>query len=230
MHDTSGNTIDWRSHKTWYTHETRFLKTMRALVRLTLGRLTNVITTGFENLPDGPCILASNHLSIADVIFMAALPRHPFYMAKVELFKNPLLGWSIRQWGAFPVYRGDADNWVFEHATKILAADKMLAVFPEGHRSKNGQLLRGKSGTVRLVLRHQVPVVPMAIWGTERLLAKGGTWLRRPIVNLAVGPALDLAAMAPEPPYTPRVYRNLTTVVMKAIARLLPETYRGTYA
>lgn len=222
---------DWRDQKTWYTYETLTLKIARAIIGAIALRVARVRVEGFENVPAGPCVLACNHLSNADPIFMATtLPRHPYFMAKMELFKNPLLGWFYRQAGGFPVYRGEGDEWAIARAGKVLEAGEVLAIFPEGKRSKHGQLVTGKTGMARLALKHQVPVVPMAIWGTERIAHGGRPQFERPTVRMTMGQPIDLAAIAPAPPYDAAVYQQMTTVVMRAIAQLMPDRYRGPYA
>ncbi|MFQ5614797.1 MAG: lysophospholipid acyltransferase family protein, partial [Anaerolineae bacterium] len=216
--DPAAKGKDWRDSKTWYMHETLVLRVARVIVRSIVHRYARVEAEGFENLPGGPCVLACNHLSNADVLYMAtALPRHPYYMAKIELFQNPVMAWFYRKCGAFPVYRGENDGWVIEQAGKILAQGKMLAIFPEGRRSKTRQLLPAKVGAVRLAARYKVPVVPMAIWGTEWLFKKGGPSSRARTVHLAVGPPIDLIEVV-SPPYNYKSYQGLITVVMKAIA------------
>jgi 1-acyl-sn-glycerol-3-phosphate acyltransferase len=220
---------DWRDSMTWYTHDTPMFHLIKSLTGLVLPPLSRVECTGLENIPaTGPCVLAVNHLSNWDVLFLGLyLSRHPYYMSKVELFKNPILGWAIRLGGAFPIYRGESDAWALQQAGRILAAGQMLCMFPEGTRSKDkAQLRRGKSGAVKLALDYQSPIVPTAIIGTQNFRLG---W-RANQVYLRVGQPLDIVALAGAPPYERDTLRQLTTLLMQRIAEMLPPENRGVYA
>jgi 1-acyl-sn-glycerol-3-phosphate acyltransferase len=184
---------------------------------------------GFENIPsDGPCILAPNHVSNLDPVIVGIYgPRHAFFMAKNELFRNSFMRWFVRSWGAFPVDRGQRDAWALQQAGRILQAGQMLVMFPEGTRSRSGATLgRGKPGTVKLALEYNAPVLPTAIWGTQHVRLG----LKRHKVTVQVGEPLDLAALAGPPPYPYEILEDMTTVIMKRIAAMLPAEHRGRYA
>ncbi len=121
--------------------------------------------TGKENLPkEGGYIICSNHLSNNDPIFLGlAVNRQIYYMAKAELFKNPVLSALIRALGAFPVQRGAGDGKAINDAEKIIRDKKMLGIFIEGTRSKTGQFLRPKSGAAIIASQMNVPVLPLCI-------------------------------------------------------------------
>jgi 1-acyl-sn-glycerol-3-phosphate acyltransferase len=148
-------------------------------------------------------------------------------MAKRELYKNPFFGWFIRQMGSFPVYRGESDPWALKQAGRILENGRPLFMFPEGTRSgRKAQMKRAKVGSVKLALDHQVPLVPAAIWGTQNV--RFGQ-RRRNKVTIRVAPPLDVATLAGPPPYHQKTYREITTVLMKEIAAMLPSVHRGVY-
>ncbi|MEW5961287.1 MAG: lysophospholipid acyltransferase family protein [Chloroflexota bacterium] len=221
--------VDWRDTVTWYTTETNFIRFIRFLGRPFFSALAQVDYQGWENIPPGgPCVLAANHLSNLDVGYMGAfLPRYPHFMAKRELYKNPMLGWLIRQLGSFPVNRGESDPWALRQAGRVLAAGQLLFMFPEGTRSRGqAQMRRGKVGAVKLALEYQATLVPAAIWGTEKF--RFGR-RRNNQVHIRVGRPLDLAAMAGPPPWPHDTYRDLTEQLMQEIAAMLPPGYRGVY-
>jgi 1-acyl-sn-glycerol-3-phosphate acyltransferase len=184
---------------------------------------------GFDNFPaTGPCILASNHISNLDVVYLAVcLPRHPHFMAKVELYKNPIFAWAIRLCGSFPVNRGENDAWALRQAGRVLEAGQLLCMFPEGTRSKDkAQLRRGKVGAVKLALDYRAPIVPVAISGTENFGFRG--WKGNKI-RIQASPPLDMATLAGPAAYDGDTLRELTSVLMQHIAAMLPPAYRGIY-
>lgn len=130
---------------------------------------------GLENLPpEGPVILAINHVSLWDPIVAAcSVPRQVSYMAKEELFSIPLLGPVIRRLGAFPVKRGQGDMSAIRQSLKALKEQKVLGLFPEGTRSKTGELQKGLPGIALLMEKSKATVVPVKVSGTKQLLTKG---------------------------------------------------------
>ena len=218
---------DWRDHATWYTHQTILPRLFKLIGRPLFRLVMSLERIDWDNIPDGPCILAPNHINNFDVLAIGLyFPRHPFYMTKKELFKNPVLSWLIRLCGAFPVNRGGRDAWTMGQAGRVLQAGQMLCMFPEGTRSgRKAQLRRGKPGTVKLALENKVPIVPAAILGTQHI--KIGRKL--PKVTLQVGEPLDVATLAGSPPYTNQTIRELTTLLMQRIAKMLPPEHRGVY-
>lgn len=221
---------DWRDSFTWYTHETTVCRTIKFFGGLYFRPLAQVERIGFDNIPAmGPCILASNHISNLDVIYLGVYsPRHLHFMAKVELYKNPILAWGIRLCGSFPVHRGENDTWALQQAGRVLEAGQMLSMFPEGTRSKDkAQMRRGKVGAVKLALDYQAPIVPVAISGTESFGFRG--WQGNKI-RIQAGQLLDMVALAGSTTYDKDTLRELTTGLMQRIAAMLPPTYRGVYA
>lgn len=221
--------VDWRDAVTWYTHQTWLARATKGVAIPLLFLLAQVDCQGRENVPAaGPCIITANHLHNFDIIFLGRYtPRFPHFMAKQELYRNPLFGWYIRQLGSFPVNRGESDKWALRQAGRVLADGQILFMFPEGTRSgRQARMKRGKVGAVKLALQHQVPLLPAAIWGTEKLQF---TFTRASQVNIRYGPPLDLVALAGDPPYHHQTLRDLTDQVMRQIAALLPPQYRGVY-
>jgi glycerol-3-phosphate dehydrogenase (NAD(P)+) len=124
---------------------------------------------GRENIPTtGPVIFASNHRSFLDPFIIGVLSRRPiYYVAKSEIFKNPLVAWFVSSLGAFPVRRGAGDPDMLATAKAILERGDSVLIFPEGTRTRPGSLGRPKRGVGRLALETGAPVVPVALIGTE---------------------------------------------------------------
>jgi 1-acyl-sn-glycerol-3-phosphate acyltransferase len=221
---------DWRDNLTWYTHDTISYRIIKWGGGLYFHSLARVECIGMDNFPkSGPCILASNHLSNLDVPYLSLwVPRHLYFMAKIELFKNPIVAWIIRQSGSFPIIRGENDAWALRQAGRVLEAGQLLCMFPEGTRSKDkAQLRRGKVGSVKLALDYQVPIVPVAITGTENFGFKG--WKGNKL-KIQAGPPLDITALAGSTEDDRHKLRELTNLLMQHIAAMLPPAYRGVYA
>ena len=120
---------------------------------------------GLENIPKtGGFILVCNHRSFADPVFLAIkVKRQLVFMAKEELFKIPVLGFIIKNLGAFKVSRGTKDTGALDFAINTVNENKILALFPEGTRSKTGELGRPKSGVVVIASQTKGTILPAAI-------------------------------------------------------------------
>jgi 1-acyl-sn-glycerol-3-phosphate acyltransferase len=179
-----------------------------------------------ENLPrTGPFILVSNHINWKDPPLISIfLDRSVRYMAKIQAFSYPLLGYLVRATGAFPVRRGSGDRRALVMALRVLAGGQILGFFPEGHRSEDARLLRGKPGVGFIASRvPDAPLVPIAMIGTKQPLLRlifGGQAVLR------VGRPFHLADLTAE---ERRDEQAVTDAVMRRIASLLPDEMRGTY-
>lgn len=201
--------------------ETRFHKIMIGLARWVFKPIMVTDILGLENLPkSGAAIVASNHMTNFDVFpLQLALPRALFFMGKAELFRIGLLHVVFRQMGGFPVYRGERDTWALEHATRILAAGQLLAMFPEGTRSRGRGLAVAKTGVARLAIETNSPIVTVSIDGSQRFFKQ---FPRRNLVHVVVA-----SPIVPEPGESPIA---LTERVMYSMAANLPPELRGVYA
>ena len=131
--------------------------------------------TGLDNIPPGGAVLAPNHQSFWDIPLIAmAVPRRVHVMAKEELFRVPVFGTVIRSVLAFPVKRGSPDRSAIRHAIEKLQEGDLVVVFPEGTRSKTGELGPFAPGAALIALKAGVPMVPTGIIGTRRILHNGG--------------------------------------------------------
>lgn len=132
---------------------------------------------GREHIPsEGAVIIAPNHKSYFDppLVGVAIKKRVVHYMAKEELFRNPLFGWILRQFGTFPVKRGSVDRTAVRQAVKELKNGNALGIFPEGTRIKRSGLGRFHSGMASLALMTGTPVIPVAIVGSADMPHKKG--------------------------------------------------------
>lgn len=184
---------------------------------------------GREHVPaQGGCILVSNHTLGPDFLVLAyACPRQVFYMAKMEIFKwNPLLTKLFLASGVFPVRRGQTDMAAVNAAVDLVRAGRIVGMFPEGTRSHNGVLQRGKSGAARIAMQAQALVVPVVVLHSEKVLKGLGRRLRAPEVIVRFGHPFSMNGDNTDPALT----RHNTEKIMEAIAALLPAELRGEYA
>lgn len=168
-------------------------RTTRRLLGPIVKRYFHMRWQGTEHIPlNGGVVLACNHLSNLDPVLLAAVcPRQISYLAKIELFKIPVLGSLIRGYGAIPLRRSASDPEAIRLAEHVLEQDQLLALFPEGTRSRDAQLKPFRFGAARLALKYEVPLVPAAIIGTELAMPTGAKFPRRVSVALAFGPPID---------------------------------------
>ncbi len=149
---------------------------------------------GLENIPsEGPVILVANHISYLDPPLMgAAVERPVYFMAKAELFRNRLIAKILHRFNAFPVERGAADRKAIRRSLEVLSEGNVLVMFPEGTRSRTGELLPGQSGVAMLALRSRATVIPAGISGTSKEDRKLHPPTGRPIIALHFGPPVPL--------------------------------------
>lgn len=169
-----------------------------------MGPLLAVIgrprTEGLEYIPaSGPMILASNHLAVMDSFFLPlVVKRRITFLAKSEYFtgtgiKGRFLAWFYTAVGQVPIDRTDADSAqaALNTAARILGEGKLLGMYPEGTRSPDGRLYKGKTGLARLALETGVPVIPVAMIGTNVVNPPGTKGLRFGRVTVKFGRPMD---------------------------------------
>jgi 1-acyl-sn-glycerol-3-phosphate acyltransferase len=194
--------------------------------------------TGAENVPrTGAAVLASNHLSASDWVFMPLmLRRRVTFLAKAEYFTSPgVKGFLQRVFfsgaGQVPIDRSSADAAEAALATgvRILQQGKLLGIYPEGTRSPDGRLHKGKTGVARLVLQARVPVLPIGVVDTQfvRLPLLGIPVMRRPGVRIGEPLDFDRYAGAGN---DRDVLRYVTDEIMAAVQELSGQTYVDAYA
>ena len=196
------------------------------------------VATGTEHVPrTGAAIIAANHLSAADEVFTPITARRQVvYFAKAEYFngtglRGRALAWIFTEFGLVPVERTNprAAASTIDIGTELLAAGKMLGIYPEGTRSPDGRLHKFRTGVARLALRSGAPVVPVGLIGTDRVLPAGEQRWRRVPVQVHYGPPLDFSGR-PEDERSSRVLREVTETVRAAVQRLSRQEYLDSYA
>ena len=162
---------------------------VRVVLKLAILAYFRLRRLGREHIPSGGVILAANHRSFLDpFIIGCCLPRPIYFVAKRELFKNPIVGWFLNCMGAFPVKRGESDDESVATALALLERGQAVVIFPEGTRIRAGSLAQPKRGVGRLALQSGAPVVPIAITGSEH--ARDGWKIKPARVHLRCGAAL----------------------------------------
>jgi 1-acyl-sn-glycerol-3-phosphate acyltransferase len=204
------------------------LYALTRLVCLLLFRVVwRPVITGREHIPaTGPVILASNHLSFIDsIVIPLAVPRRVVFLAKAEYWEGRSLAslprrLFFRTFGAVPVQRdqqGDAQVSL-DLARQVLARGDAFGIYPEGTRSRDGRLYRGRTGVGWLALASGAPVVPVGLVGTDRVQPIGATFPRVHRVRVAFAPPVRPEDYAGLPPG--RARREITDAVMDAVAVL----------
>jgi len=155
--------------------------------------LFDIEIQGKENIPlKGGAILASNHLSYLDPIVIGLLvPRKINFIAKRELFENSLFGSFISKLGALPVRRERLDRKTYQRALGLLKKGMILVLFPEGTRSRRGNLGLLREGTARIAVRTKVPLIPVVIRGTGKVLPRGKKIIRLAKIKVRIGKPLE---------------------------------------
>jgi 1-acyl-sn-glycerol-3-phosphate acyltransferase len=179
---------------------------------------------GLNNVPkSGAFIIAANHLSWTDIpLIPMHLQRKVVYMAKEEYFHSKLT-WLVRFLGSFPVKRGEGDRQALRVAEDQLKKGNILSIFPEGTRSRTKSMAKAHAGMGMIALRSGVPVVPVAIWGSEFALKKPGT-----PITISYGQPMVLTPKGKK--MTREDIDEATEMVMRKIAEMLPPEYQGVYA
>jgi 1-acyl-sn-glycerol-3-phosphate acyltransferase len=207
---------------------------VRPLVRL----LFRPQKQGFANIPaTGAAILASNHLSYLDPVFLPAIVDRPIsFLAKNDYFTGKGLSGRFVRWfflaiGQLPMDRsgGAASETSLGAGLQHLATGGLLGIYPEGTRSVDGRLYRGRTGAARMVLQAHVPVIPIAMTGTFEVMPPHAKFPRIRRIGIIVGEPLDFSRY--EGKQNDReVLRQITDEIMQAIEKLSGQTYVDDYA
>lgn len=156
---------------------------------LSANRL-EVRSAGWENIPQGPAVFVSNHVSFVDIwVLVGFLPGTVRFLAKRELLNVPIFGWAMRSAGHIPIDRKNRRAAVDAcgEAGSLIREGTSAIVFGEGTRSRTGELMPLKKGAFVLAIQAQVPVVPVFLEGTYEVLPKGTIFLRRRPIHMRIG-------------------------------------------
>jgi 1-acyl-sn-glycerol-3-phosphate acyltransferase len=214
-------------------HAPALYRTIHAILPPILNALWRPWTEGYDNIPtEGPAILAANHLSFLDSIFLpSSLDRPVYYLGKSDYFS----GWQrlfFENVGVMPVARqgGDAGEASLRKGEEVLREGHMLGIYPEGTRSPDGRLYRGKTGPVRLALRTGAPIIPVGLIGTDDVLPVGAKFPRLAKVGIRIGRPLDLAARYEGLAEDRFALRSATDELMYELMMLTGQEYVDEYA
>ena len=175
--------------------------------------------------PTGPVILAANHLSYFDIPIIGAwTPRTTLFFSKSEIKRWPIIGWIATRYGTIFVRRGESDRQAVRDTLAALANGQLVGVFPEGTRSHGKGIIRALPGIALLAQRSGATVWPVAVTGSERM----GKELR-PTVTLTGGEPFDPLVVAREQFGERPTHEQVAETIMRRVAALLPESYRGQY-
>ncbi|MGW5575741.1 lysophospholipid acyltransferase family protein [Nocardia thailandica] len=210
----------------------------RLFKHVLLGPLLRVLgrprVEGLQHIPqDGPVIVAANHLAFIDSLYLAlVIPRPISFLAKNEYFTGTGPRGRLRRWfytvsGQVPVDRtgGDAAAAALDAATRILEAGGVWAIHPEGTRSPDGRVYRGRTGVLRVAVATGAPVVPAVLSGTDRMNPRGGRLLRPAKVHISFGPPRRYPAGC-----GPAQVRGAVDELMREIAHRSGRPYVDRYA
>ncbi|MCX6403420.1 MAG: lysophospholipid acyltransferase family protein [Actinobacteria bacterium] len=212
------------------------------LKRVVLGPILLLLfrpkVTGRKNLPkQGAAILASNHMSFSDSIFLPlAVPRRITFLAKSEYFTGRgLKGWIVKKFfqgvGQVPIDRsgGRSSEAAVNAAINILKSGEILGIYPEGTRSPDGKLYRGRTGLARIAIEAGVPVIPVAMIGTYDIQPTGQVFPKIMRVGIAFGEPIDMSQYAGRQ-RDPAALREATNLVMDSLKNLGGQEYVDIYA
>ncbi|MCS7476499.1 lysophospholipid acyltransferase family protein [Umezawaea endophytica] len=192
---------------------------------------------GLENIPGtGPVILAANHLSFVDsMIIPIVVPRRVYFLAKAEYFEGTGIRGALSRWfftgmGNIPVRRGQGRSArdSLDTVIKVLGDGEAFGIYPEGTRSLDGMLHRGRTGVARIALESGAPVVPIGLVGTDKVMAVGGRLPKIVPVTVRFGKPLDFSRYAGMQDSLP-VLRSVTDQIVYNILELSGQDYVDNY-
>jgi len=212
------------------------------LKNFVLGPILSILfrpwVRGAENIPkQGAAILASNHLSFVDSIFLPLKVRRPVtFLAKSDYFtgkgvKGALIRWFFKSTGQLPIDRsgGKASEDSLNTGLGVLERGLLLGIYPEGTRSPTAKLYRGRTGIARMALEAKVPVVPVAMIDTEKVQPIGSKYPQIQRVGVVIGEPLDFSRFAGMEGER-AVLREVADQIIYSIHRLSNQEYEDVYA
>ncbi|HZQ83554.1 MAG TPA: lysophospholipid acyltransferase family protein [Acidimicrobiales bacterium] len=207
---------------------------LKAILTPVLRFLFRVRVEGLEHVPaDGAAILASNHVSFSDSVFLPlVLKRRITFVAKAEYFEDPKTAWIFRALGQIPIKRegGSASQRALDSAREVLEGGGLFGIYPEGTRSPDGRLYKGHTGVARLSMQCKVPILPVAMVGTREAQPIGQVKPKffMPI-TIRIGRPMMFERQR-ERADDPQVLRSITDEVMFELRELSGQEYVNTYA
>ncbi len=183
-----------------------------------------------ECVPEkGPLIIVMNHVHILEIplIYAHLQPRPVHGLVLAERWKNRVLGWGLDVCGSIPLERGGINRSAINHSVDLLKAGEMVLIMPEGTRSGDGRLQKAYPGVALLAMKSKVPLLPIVTYGGE-LYKSNLKKLRRTGITVRVGEPFMVEVG--ERHTDSHICQQMTQEIMRRLAALLPEAYRGIYA
>ncbi|WP_102398862.1 lysophospholipid acyltransferase family protein [Haloimpatiens massiliensis] len=209
----------------------------RKILNNYIDKYAHIKLEGEENINKikGPVLFVSNHLSNSDGLVLNKIlkEKNPTFVAGVKLNENSLTRLGIHMVKTIPIKPNSADKDAISNVVKALKGGQNILIFPEGTRSRTGAMIEGKKGTFLIAKMTKVPIVPIGIWGTEKLLPinnedMGKEKFQHADVCVNIGKPIELPKINKDE--NKKEYRERAMdYIMKSIANLIPEDYRGMY-
>jgi 1-acyl-sn-glycerol-3-phosphate acyltransferase len=205
-----------------------YYRIVKMIISLVLRLLARIEIVGVENVPqEGPYIVICNHLHRFDPpLLLIALPVRMTVLAANKYRNHPLFGPFLSSMGAIYIRRGEVDRQALRACLDLLKGGGIIGMAPEGTRSPTGALQEGRTGVAYLASRTGVPILPVAITGTEKMPANLKR-LRRGQVKAVIGATFTLPVT--EGKARGKQLKEFTELIMRRLADMLPEEYRGVY-
>lgn len=205
---------------------------LKVIFRALFRTLARVTIAGRQNIPHGrPCVVAMNHVSIFDPPLAGAFwPGQLEVIGAIDVFDKPFQGQLLRAYGVIPVHRGDYDRSLLTRMVKILEAGYPLLIAPEGARSHVPAMNRARPGVAYLIEKTHVPVVPVGLVGTTEDFWQRAKRGERPRLEIRIGTPILLPEIKAKGTQRHEARQHNADLVMRHIAGLLPDEYRGVYA
>lgn len=211
--------------------------TVRGMVGYYLKRYADIKIHGEENLENikSPVIFICNHLSNADGLVLNKVLKkyNPYFVAGVKLNSTSMSKIGLEIINTIPIKANSADVEALKKCIEAIKEEKNILIFPEGTRSRNGEMIEGKKGIVLIARKANVPIVPIGIWGTEKFMPindnnMGEETFKHAEVNVSIGEQFTLPKYNKEESKEEYSDKCLETI-MKSIANRLPDEYKGVH-
>ncbi|MEC4684061.1 MAG: lysophospholipid acyltransferase family protein [Nitrospirota bacterium] len=202
---------------------TGFYRFSRSIVGFLMRTYIPTTIRGTEHIPsEGGVIIASNHLSVLDVPLLGyAIGREARFPAKPELFTREILSRFLLSLGGFPITRGEGDRKALSFSEQVLRQGGILSIFPEGTRSRDGVVHSFHRGVALLAMSAGVPIVPAAIWGSDRSFPPGASIPRPARIFISFGPPEWPEPLSSDPVKKKEASLHLTERTRERVCRLL---------
>lgn len=196
----------------------------RAVTRIIARTYIRLHAEGLENVPDeGACIIITNHISGLDP-FVIGIPMHRtlYCLAKVEIYQNALITWLMNSLGYIPLDRDSTDISAMRIVLRLLKNGEAVGISPEGTRSTTGEILPFTDGATKLALHTQVPILPVAVYGTAELMPPGTYGFKSGRAYVKIGELFDLSDSYGKPT-TPELLEENTAILQAKVSELYEE-------